>query len=129
MSYAVERSDIEGRLNSGWSTTKIAFGNGPYVPTPGTAWVRCTILQGDVNALEFGRGDAVKEFDGIIDIGIFVPRGTGTATVMGYVDTLTTLFSMVAFGTIDCDEASVYNLGKEEDWHHTVITIPFSRRE
>ena len=129
MSYAVERSDIEGRLATGWTTTAIKWDNIPYVPTPGTAWIRCTILTGDANTLEFGRADALKEFDGIIDIGIFVPRGTGTAVAKGYVDTLTTLFSMVAFGIIDCDEASVQNLGEEEDWHHTAITIPFSRRE
>jgi len=129
MSYKQERIDIESRLATGWSTTDIAWDNGPYVPTPGTAWIRCAILQGDVNALEFGRADAVKEFDGIIDIGIFTPRGTGTVTALGYVDTLTTLFSMVAFGSIDCDEASVQNLGEEEDWHHIAITIPFSRRE
>ena len=129
MSYVQERIDIESRLATGWVVTPIAWDNVPFVPTLGTAWIRCAIFLGGVEALEFGRGDALKEFDGIIDIGIFVPRGTGTALVRGYMDTLTTLFSMVAFGSIDCDEASVQNLGEEEDWHHTVITIPFSRRE
>jgi len=128
MSYVVERSDIEGRLATGWTTTPIDWDNVPYVPTPGTAWIRCTILPGDVNALEFGR-DTTKEFSGIIDIGIFVPRETGSATARGYADTLSALFDMVAFGTIDCDEASVQNLGVEEDWYHLSVTIPFTRRE
>jgi len=128
MSYAQERTDIESRLNTGWTTTPIAWDNIKYVPTPGTAWIRCTILPGDVEALSFGR-DTAKEFSGIIDIGIFVPRETGSATARGYADTLSALFDMVAFGTIDCDEASVQNLGIEEDWYHLAITIPFARRE
>jgi len=128
MSYAVERSDIEDRLNTGWTTTPVAWDNVPYVPTPGTAWIRCAILPGDVNALEFGR-DTIKEFSGIIDIGIFTPRNTGAVVARGYADTLSALFDMEVFGTIDCDEASVQNLGIEEDWYHLSVTIPYSRRE
>jgi hypothetical protein len=128
MSFVQERVDIESRLNMGWFTTEIAWDNVPYIPTPGTAWIRCTILPGDVNALEFGR-DTTKEFSGIIDIGVFVPRETGSATAREYVDTLSALFDMQAFGTIDCDEASIHNLGVEEDWYHLSITIPFKRRE
>lgn len=128
MSYAQERIDIESRLNTGWTTTPIAWDNIPYVPIPGTAWIRCTILTGDVNSLEFGR-TPLKEYDGIIDIGIFTPKETGSAVARGYADTLSALFDLVEFGTVDCDEASVQNLGAEEDWYHLAVTIPFSRRE
>lgn len=128
MSYAVERSDIESRLNTGWSTTPIAWDNVPYVSTPGTSWIRCTILPGSVEALEFGR-DTLKEHSGIIDIGIFTPQNTGSATARGYADTLSALFDMVAFGTIDCEEASVQNLGIADGWYHLSVTIPYTRRE
>ena len=128
MSYAQERVDIESRLATGWSTTPIAWDNVYYVPTPGTAFIRCSILPGDSEALEFGRSPLKSHF-GIIQISIFTPKATGTATARGYVDTLKTLFDLVAFGGIDCDEASVQNMGTEEDWHHFAITIPFDRRE
>ena len=128
MSYAQERVDIESRLATGWSTTPIAWDNVYYVPTPGTAWIRCSILPGDSEALEFGRSPLKSHF-GIIQISIFTPKATGTATARGYVDTLSALFDLVAFGGIDCDEASVQNLGIEEDWFHFAITIPFDRRE
>jgi len=128
MSYEVERSDIEGRLNTGWTTTAIAWDNVPYIPTPGTSWIRCTILPGDSEALEFGR-DALCDYSGIIDIGIFVPQATGSATARGYADTLKALFHLVEFGSIDCKEASVQNLGIDDGWYHLAVTIPFSRRE
>lgn len=128
MSYAQERIDIESRLNTGWATTPIAWDNVPYVPTPGTAWIRCTILPGNAEALEFGRSPE-KEFSGIIDIGIFVPRETGSAIARGYADTLSALFDLVEFGTIDCSEASVQNRGIEEDWYMLSLTIPYERRE
>ena len=128
MSYAQERTDIESRLSSGWSTTEIAWDNVAFVPVPGTAWIRCTILPGDVDPLEFGR-DTLKEHMGIIDIGIFTPKNTGNAIGRGYADTLSTLFNMVEFGTIDCDAASVQNMGSDNDWYHLVVSIPFTRRE
>ncbi len=128
MSYVQERVDIETRLSNGWNTTSIAWDNIPFVPTPGTAWIRCTILPGDVNALEFGR-DTEKEHSGIIDIGIFTPKESGTVVARGYADTLSALFDMVAFGTIDCEEAVVQNLGSDEDWYQMSITIPYKRRE
>ena len=128
MSYKQEQIDIESRLVTGWSTTPIAFDNGPYIPTPGIAWIRCTILTGDSEALEFGRSPLKSHF-GIIDIGIFIPKETGTIVAKGYADTLSALFDLEEFGSVDCDEASVQNMGNEEDWHHTSITIPFDRRE
>ena len=128
MSYVTERSDIESRLNSNWTTTDIAWDNVPFIPTPGTSWIRCTILPGSVNALEFGR-DTEKEFSGIIDLGIFVSRETGSEVARDYADILSGLFDMVEFGTIDCKEAFVQNLGLEEDWYHLSVTIPFTRRE
>ncbi len=128
MNFVQERIDIESRLATGWTTTAIAWDNIPYVPTPGTSFVRCTILPGDVSAMEFGR-DAECDYSGIIDIGIFVPQETGSATARGYADTLHALFHLVEFGTIDCAEGSIQNLGIEDGWYHIVVTISFSRRE
>ena len=128
MSYSQEALDIESRLTTGWTTTSIVFGNGPFIPTPGTAWIRCTILPGSASALSFGR-DTDIEYDGIIDIGVFVPKDTGDMTILGYIDTLVTLFNMQKFGTVDCDEAVALNLGESDGWYHHSITIPYSRIE
>ncbi len=128
MSYAVERADIESRLKAGWTTTAIAWDNIPYVPTPGTSWIRCTILPGDSEALEFGT-DTLKQYSGMIDIGIFTPRDIGSATARGYADTLLNLFDMETFGSIECDEVFIRNLGIDGYWYHMSVTIPFKRRE
>lgn len=128
MSYAQERIDIETRLNTNWTTTAIAWDNVAYIPTPGTAWVRCTILPGSAEGLAFGQ-DTDIEYLGIIDIGIFVPKNTGSAIGRGYADTLATVFNMEDFGTIECEEAFIQNLGIDEDWYMISVTIPFKRRE
>lgn len=126
MSFAQERVDIETRLIMNWTTTPIAFDNGSFVPTPGTPWIRCSILMGEAFALAFGRAVAV-ECSGIIDIGIFVPRLSGTALARAYADTLAALFHMQKFETVDCDEASVQNLGIDDSWYHFVLSIPYTR--
>ena len=128
MSYAQERADIEARLNTNWSTTPIAWDNVPYVPTPGAVWIRCTILPGSAEGLAFGK-DTDIEYLVIIDIGIFVPKNTGSNTARQYADTLAVIFNLENFGTVDCDEAYAQNLGAEEDWYHWNVTIPFSRIE
>ena len=128
MSYSQERIDIEARLATNWTTTSIDFENGSFVPTPGTPWIRCMILMGEAFALAFGRA-AAMEYSGIIDIGIFVTRLSGTALARTYADTLAALFHMKKFGTVDCDEASVMPAGVEVDWCHFIVSIPFSRIE
>lgn len=135
MSYSQERIDIETRLQGGWkeafigyTTTAIAWENIEYVPTAGVPWIRCSILPGQVEALEFGR-DTLKQFSGIIDLGVFIPRGSGTKANREYVDKLFTLFNLAEFDSIECDEARVQNLGIDESWYQTSISIPFTRRE
>lgn len=130
MGYAQERIDIESRLSANWSTTDIAWGDGKFIPTAGTAWIRCTILPGSCESLEFGR-DTEKEYLGIIDIGIFIPKENVNAKNLAtiYTDTLAAIFDMRKFGTVDCDEAYAQNLGIEDGWYHWSITIPFKRIE
>ena len=128
MTWAQERIDIEGRLNTNWSTTSIAMDNAPFTPTSGTAWIRLTILPGSAGALGFGR-DTDIEYAGIIDIGIFVPIETGSSTARGYADTLGALFNLKAFGSVDCDEARALNLGKVDGWYQWNVTTPYSRIE
>jgi hypothetical protein len=128
MSFSQERVDIETRLNTGWVTTVIAWDNVPFVPTPGTSWIRCTILPSTAEALEFGT-DTLKQYSGIIDIGIFTPRDIGSAVARGYADTLVSLFDMETFGSVECDEASAQNLGIDGNWYHVSVTIPYKRRE
>lgn len=128
MSFAQERIDIETRLSENWTTTPIAWDNVPYIPLPGTSWIRCTILPGEVEALEFGL-DTDKEYTGMIDLGIFTPKNIGNAVARVYADTLSAIFDMVEFGTIYCEEAAVQNLGLDDDWYVLNISIPFKRRE
>lgn len=128
MSYSQERADIEARLNTNWTTTPIAWDNVPYIPTPGTAWIRCTILPGNAEGLSFGRDTSI-EYAGIIDIGIFVPKDSGSNIARTYADAIAAIFNMQAFGTVDCDEARVQNLGIDEDWYMISVSTPFSREE
>lgn len=128
MSYAQERTDIESRLNANWTTTSIAWGNIAFIPTIGTAWIRCTILPGDANGLSFGR-DTNIEYAGIIDIGIFTPKDSGNNIARTYADTIAAIFNMQNFGTVDCDEAFARNLGIEESWYNWNVTVPYFRIE
>lgn len=128
MSYAQERADIEARLNTNWTTTDIAWDNVAYVPTPGTAWIRCTILPGNAEGLAFGK-DTEVEYTGLIDIGIFTSKDTGSAIGRSYADILAAIFHMEDFGTVECDEAFMQNLGINKGWYMISITIPFKRRE
>ena len=130
MSFEQERIDIESRLNTNWSTTSIDWADGKFIPTAGTAWIRCTILPGSAEGLAFGQ-DTDIEYLGIIDIGIFIPKETINAKSLAatYADTLAAIFNLEDFGTVECGEAYAQNMGIDDGWYTWNLTIPCSRRE
>mgnify|MGYP003149286864 CR=1 FL=1 len=124
MSFASERTNIEGRFNSNWTTTTIAWGNVDFDTPNDTSWVRFNILNGESGY----RGiNNLKRNTGIINIQIFVPIKTGTATLRGYADTIAGIFDGTSFNDVVCDVASIATVGTDDKWHQMNVNIPYWR--
>jgi len=126
MSWVSERASIEGRLNTNWSTTNIAYDNVDFDPPNNTAWVRLTILNGETL---YRTIEAKKRHTGVIVIQVFCPKNQGSNTGKGYADTLAGIFEDSSFDDVVCRTASIENLGYHQDWHQLNVTIPYWRDE
>ena len=124
--YETERQIFEARMSAQWKTTSIAWDNDDFIPTPGTAWVRFTIINSDANNASLGSNILIRD-TGFLDIGIFVPVGTGTNTARGYVDTIAAIFRNWSSGGITCKAPVIKRVGELNGWFQYNVTVPFDR--
>ncbi len=126
MSFAAERTNIEGRFNTNWATTTIAWGNADFDTPNNAEWVRFSILNGNSSYRAFNKA---KRHTGVINIQIFAPVNSGTHTIRGYADTISTIFDGVEFDDVICDMASIETIGTADRWHQINVNIPYWRNE
>lgn len=124
MSFDAERVNIEGRFNTNWTTTTIAFDNVPFDMPNDTPWVRCNILNGNT---VYRAINGLKRHTGVINIQIFVPVNTGTNTAREYSDTIATIFDGQTFNDVVCDVASIQTIGTDKKFHQVNVNIPYWR--
>jgi len=124
MSWATERTNIEGRFNTNWTTTTIAWGNADFDTPNNTEWVRFNILNG---ASSYRAFDKKRRHTGIINIQIFAPVNSGTHTIRGYADTIAAIFEGEQFDDVTCDVASIETIGTDDRFHQINVNIPYWR--
>lgn len=126
MSWASERASIEARLSANWETTAIAYDNVAFEAPNNAAWIRLNIVNGDSG---YRALDAKKRHTGVITLQLFAPKNQGSDTLRGYADTLAGVFEDVTFDDIVCRNASITNIGFNQEWHQMNVSIPFWRDE
>jgi len=126
MSFASERTNIEGRFNTNWTTTTIAWGNADFDTPNNASWVRFNILNGNS---AYRAINGLKRHTGVINIQIFAPVNSGTHTIRGYADTIAAIFDGQSFNDVVCDVASIETIGADDRWHQINVNIPYWRDE
>lgn len=131
MSYQLERKLIETRFKAGMPEgSPIQYGNLPFQPDA-TGFFRISLLGGGASGLLALTGGAQQRSSGVIDVGIFVPRDTGT-------DELRTLADQVhtALAHQDLSEGAVrivtfgsrfVDLGPAGEWHQASVEVRYQR--
>lgn len=132
MSFEHERVAIEGRFAANYTATPIKYANKKFEPPKTTAWVALTILTGIGRQASLGASNPLHRFTGVIQIDVFAPEDTGTATARGHADTIGDIyrrqqFSYSSSGTITCDTPYITDRGIENGWHRLVVSIPYRR--
>lgn len=130
MSNATEAAAIRSRFSTEWSdTTPIAWPNVSYTPTPGTAWVRLTILPADASQVELGAvGSRRFRHAGVIVVQVFVPENTGDGTVQTLAAQAAAVFRGVTVGEIRYGAPRVRTVGNDgAGWYQVNVECPYSR--
>lgn len=126
MSFAAERQSIEERLFDNWLTTPIAYDNVDFDPPNASEWVRLSILNGSSTFTTMADN---KRHTGVIIVQLFGPKNNGTATLRGYADAISAIFSGVKFDDVDCDVASLSTVRTDKNWLQMNVSIPYFRNE
>jgi hypothetical protein len=123
MSLASIRTAIETRFNSNWNTTPIAWENVAFTPPDNSPFVTFSI--------QFGRDDTIAMLKGhrqygTIEVNIFVPEATGTATALGYADTIAAIYRDVLFSNIHCSGTVIRTVPQHtKGWFQVNVSVPF----
>ncbi len=129
MGYEAERQAIESRFETQWaSATSIDFDNVDFVPTPGTSFVRLTILDGDSRQVSLGDSPLYRSI-GVIIISIFTPLDIGSATGRTLADNAAAIFRGWQSSGIVCRSPSIQRVGKTNGWFQYNVNVPFYRDE
>jgi len=130
-SIADERVAIEKRLSDNWTTTDIAFDNVPYSPTSAN-YIALFILPASATQNEIQGTNSQIRYVGVITIQIFTATDIGSATALGYADTLSALFRNAQFnygtsGTITTRQPQIQRVGVVSGRFQINLSVPYYR--
>ncbi len=125
MSLSTARRDIEGRIDSNWALTRVAYENVRFpVARSDESWVNCQIFEESAERLNIGN-PGCHRVRGLIVLSVYVPKGSGTNTARDYADQLAIIFRDQQFGGITCQEAIPRNQGEYQNWYQFDVSIRF----
>lgn len=127
MSYASERSAIEGLFATAWGTrTPIGFDGHSFTPVKNS--VRLTILNGEGRQASIGvPGSNVARYAGVVAIQIFTEGGKGTAASRALEDHVSEAFRNKTTGAIRFGIPYVSGSLEEPPFLVRTMMVPFTR--
>jgi hypothetical protein len=117
------RSGIEARLNSGWSTTPVAW-QGVEFDAGEADWIRPTLVF-NVGEMETYGASGVNTVEGLLLLDVFTVTKAGLGDLYGYVDTLRDLFDRATVGAIEFGAAGGPREIPDDQWRQLQFEVPF----
>ena len=122
-------NDVQAALDTKLATitgTSVAFPNVPYKPQAGTTYLRASFLPAETVQASMG-ANGKDETNGIYQIDVVVPRGTGRPQL---IDTVADLFkrgTVLSYNSISVRVRSVSMSPAilDEEWYFVPISVNF----
>jgi hypothetical protein len=125
--YETEAQTIETRFNSAFTATPIYWGN--FFPSdPTTEHVVVNVIPGEAFQPSFGDAPLYRH-PGMVDVGVFVPRNTGTRRARAIADLVAAVFRDWNSGGIIFRTPYLKDVGISGEWAQWSVTCPFQRDE
>lgn len=132
MTLRTQRQYIETRFQTMWASTvglpvpPVSWDNTSFTPPNNAAWCRLSVLPQEERQITLG---AVANWrtTGVIVVQIFVPKGSGTDTIRGYADAVSTIFRGARFDGIVCQDPSITIVGPDSNgpWFQANVSVPY----
>lgn len=113
-------------INSGWSSTDVAWPNRDFDPTGKSSYLRPTVRMGDTFLGEKGQNGIGIRF-GVLYLDIFVSNNDGVRSGLGYGDGAETVFRRKDVEGIYTGEPSTAEVGPDPStvFYHIQTMVPF----
>lgn len=122
-------NDVQAALDTKLATvtgTSVAFPNVPYTPQAGTSYLRASFLPAETTQASLG-ANGKDETNGIYQIDVVVPRGSGRPQL---IDTVADLFKRGTVSSYNSVNVRVRSVSMspailDEEWYFVPISVNF----
>jgi|TARA_B100000963_G_scaffold350943_1_gene361857 hypothetical protein len=122
-------NDVQAALDTKLATvtgTNVAFPNVPYTPQAGTSYLRASFLPAETTQAGLG-ANGKDETNGIYQIDVVVPRGSGRPQL---IDTVADLFKRGTVSSYNSVNVRVRSVSMspailDEEWYFVPISVNF----
>lgn len=122
-------NDVQAALDTKLATvtgTSVAFPNVPYTPQAGTSYLRASFLPAETTQAGLG-ANGKDETNGIYQIDVVVPRGSGRPQL---IDTVADLFKRGTVSSYNSVNVRVRSVSMspailDEEWYFVPISVNF----
>ena len=136
MTAQTATAEIEQRFLDNFSGYPVQFGEGPDCVDPATGqlvkqpdnapWVRLTVRGNLEEQAALGGGSTLWRDRALLTAQVFAPVGE-RQTALTVAETVAAIYRGVSFNSVNCQAASVREIGINLGWQQVNVDIPFYR--
>lgn len=129
MSYAAEAQAIRSRFHTQWNdTTRVAWPNAKFDPTPGQPWVRLSILTADAETVSLPAPTTRYRHGGMVSVQVFVPDNEGDERAKDLAELACGIFRGVSADGVNYQAPYVTEGGNDGNgWYMLNVWVPYYR--
>ena len=129
MSFIAAYQAIMDRFVTQWTalqpTVRVAYPNMAFTPTPGTAWVRVTVVP-DPNSRQAAIGKTrLWRNRGLVIVQVFTPQGAGDEAALTLGDSVTAAMRGVTISGLRLKATSLLRVGNDQQWLQYNADTPY----
>ena len=113
-----------GSLPTGYTTSTVKMPNYTFETPANTKWLRVSPIEQTNTNVQAGQNPWQRK-EGLFVVDIFYPKDSDDLTRLDDAEAIQNLFQNQAFGGVNCQEALIQELGFDEAWHITQVSINY----
>jgi len=129
VSFTATYQAIMDRFVVQWATlqpaVRVAYPNMAFTPTPGTAWVRVTVVPDPHSQQAAIGGTRLWRNRGLVIVQVFTPQGAGDEAALALGDSVTTAMRGVTISGLRLKATGLLRVGNDQQWLQYNAETPY----
>jgi hypothetical protein len=129
MGLDVIRQTIDAIFEANWTATPVIWENVPLPVQPSQSYVQLTLLPADGYKASLGTRNSLHRWEGLLDCGVYVPRGKGMGEAWRYADMIVDMLLNVTQNGVTLYTPYPTPSGENDQWYRLTVTVPWDYNE